>query len=286
MAFKSSPFTILLLVATVLLLLTPDVQARPKSIGKSRLDSRAAAPMTFTTKTTKTDSAGQVFTEACTITLTPITVNGQEQVQEVSSCMIAPGANAQIAPPPAAAAQTTGVATAATNSAATAATTSAAAAGTASASAATASSASIPQAAFSIIGDSSITRPASTSTAPAADSAAATTTAGTATSTASASAAASTTAAADNANSSSSASASASAAASSQTPTTQFSLPGKTISVLPIGLGVFAGISVIALVVVGLVTYERTKYRKAFRARKLAEAGGSMGYGGMAEARV
>jgi uncharacterized membrane protein YfcA len=32
--------------------------------------------------------------------------------------------------------------------------------------------------------------------------------------------------------------------------------------VLPIGLGVFAGISVIALIVVGLVTYERTKYRK------------------------
>lgn len=31
---------------------------------------------------------------------------------------------------------------------------------------------------------------------------------------------------------------------------------------LPIGLGVFAGISVIALIVVGLVTYERTKYRK------------------------
>jgi hypothetical protein len=27
-------------------------------------------------------------------------------------------------------------------------------------------------------------------------------------------------------------------------------------------LGVFAGISVIALIVVGLVTYERTKYRK------------------------
>jgi len=61
-------------------------------------------------------------------------------------------------------------------------------------------------------------------------------------------------------------------------------MPGKTISVLPIGLGVFAGISVIALIVVGLVTYERTKYRKAFRARKLAEQGANMGYGGMAQA--
>jgi hypothetical protein len=41
-----------------------------------------------------------------------------------------------------------------------------------------------------------------------------------------------------------------------------FTLPGKKLSVLPIGLGVFAGISVIALIVVGLVTYERTKYRR------------------------
>jgi len=52
--------------------------------------------------------------------------------------------------------------------------------------------------------------------------------------------------------------------------------------VLPIGLGVFAGISVIALIVVGLVTYERTKYRKNFRQQRLAEAGGAAGYGGMA----
>jgi len=59
-------------------------------------------------------------------------------------------------------------------------------------------------------------------------------------------------------------------------------VPGRKLSVLPIGLGVFAGISVIALVVVGLVTYERTKYRKAFRKRKLAESGATMGYGGNA----
>jgi hypothetical protein len=64
---------------------------------------------------------------------------------------------------------------------------------------------------------------------------------------------------------------------------TPFQLPGKKLEVLPIGLGVFAGISVIALIVVGLVTYERTKYRKAFRQRKLAEQGAGMGYGGMAE---
>lgn len=62
-------------------------------------------------------------------------------------------------------------------------------------------------------------------------------------------------------------------------------VPGRTLAVLPIGLGVFAGISVIALIVVGLVTYERTKYRKAFRQRKMAETGANMGYGGMAEIR-
>ena len=54
---------------------------------------------------------------------------------------------------------------------------------------------------------------------------------------------------------------------------------------MPIGLGVFAGISVIALIVVGLVTYERTKYRKAFRQRKLAEQGAGMGYSGMVSLR-
>lgn len=74
----------------------------------------------------------------------------------------------------------------------------------------------------------------------------------------------------------------AAAAESSATPA-PFELPGRQIAVLPIGLGVFAGISVIALIVVGLVTYERTKYRKAFRQRKLAESGAGMGYGGMAE---
>jgi len=57
-------------------------------------------------------------------------------------------------------------------------------------------------------------------------------------------------------------------------------LPGNQLQVLPIGLGVFAGISVIALIVVGLVTYERTKYRRAFRQRRLAAAGAEMGYGG------
>ncbi|KAF8326560.1 uncharacterized protein EI90DRAFT_1904952 [Cantharellus anzutake] len=58
----------------------------------------------------------------------------------------------------------------------------------------------------------------------------------------------------------------------------QLSVPGRTVSVLPIGLGVFASVSVIGIIVVGVVTWERTKYRKAFRARRLAEAGGTMAY--------
>ncbi|KAK2463192.1 hypothetical protein APHAL10511_004847 [Amanita phalloides] len=75
----------------------------------------------------------------------------------------------------------------------------------------------------------------------------------------------------------------ASAAAVSETPIEKFQIPGRTLSVLPIGLGVFAGIAVIALIVVGLVTYERTKYRKAFRQRRLAETGANMGYGGTSQ---
>ena len=53
-----------------------------------------------------------------------------------------------------------------------------------------------------------------------------------------------------------------SAADTAETSSSKFQLPGTKLSVLPIGLGVFAGISVIALIVVGLVTYERTKYRR------------------------
>ncbi|KAK0212772.1 hypothetical protein DFS33DRAFT_1377237 [Desarmillaria ectypa] len=94
---------------------------------------------------------------------------------------------------------------------------------------------------------------------------------------------ASDTASSASASASAGAAGSAAAAESSETQTAAFTLPGKNLSVLPIGLGVFAGISVIALIVVGLVTYERTKYRKAFRQRKLAESGANMGYGGMAQ---
>ncbi|KAH9811752.1 hypothetical protein DFH28DRAFT_1178335 [Melampsora americana] len=52
---------------------------------------------------------------------------------------------------------------------------------------------------------------------------------------------------------------------------TEFQLPGRSIMVLPIGLGIFGGISGIALIIVGIVTYERAKYRKQFRRRKMEE---------------
>lgn len=52
---------------------------------------------------------------------------------------------------------------------------------------------------------------------------------------------------------------------------TAFQLPGRSIMVLPIGLGIFGGISAIALIIVGIVTYERSMYRKQFRRRKMEE---------------
>jgi len=72
-------------------------------------------------------------------------------------------------------------------------------------------------------------------------------------------------------------------AAGAAADTTSFDPPGKKLQVLPIGLGIFAGVSVIGILIVGMVTYERTKHRRNFRKRKLAEAGAGMGQGGMAQ---
>ena len=80
------------------------------------------------------------------------------------------------------------------------------------------------------------------------------------------------------------------AAAAESATSSAFVIPGQKLSVLPIGLGVFAGVSALALLVslaardtarvhadtceqvVGIVTYERRKYRRQFRERKAAEA--------------
>ncbi|KAG1751657.1 uncharacterized protein EDB91DRAFT_1045690 [Suillus paluster] len=71
-------------------------------------------------------------------------------------------------------------------------------------------------------------------------------------------------------------------AAISATPTVQaaFVLPGTSLQVLPVGLGVFGSITGITIIIVALVTLERVRYRRVFRERRLAEQGAMMGYGG------
>lgn len=68
----------------------------------------------------------------------------------------------------------------------------------------------------------------------------------------------------------------------SVTPTVQaaFSMPGRSLLVLPVGLGVFGSITGITIIIVALVTIERVRYRRVFRERRLAEQGAMMGYTG------
>ncbi|KAG2148528.1 hypothetical protein BD769DRAFT_1412756 [Suillus cothurnatus] len=71
-------------------------------------------------------------------------------------------------------------------------------------------------------------------------------------------------------------------ASMSATPTVQaaFSMPGRSLQVLPVGLGVFGSITGITIIIVALVTLERIRYRRVFRERRLAEQGAMMGYTG------
>ncbi|KAK0241721.1 hypothetical protein EDD85DRAFT_820104 [Armillaria nabsnona] len=255
-----------------------------------------------------------LMTQICTITLTPITdASGQEAFVEVESCTESIGTQNNGT---SGSSSASSVASATDSSAAVNTATIASSAGTSSSSTVTSAASTTQSAAaggaLSVNGFSSVTVDASSASS--SDAATATAASSSETSSASASAggaisvngfssasldsssatattssagttlAATTAAAASDTAASASAAAAGSAAAaeSSETQTSAFTLPGKHLSVLPIGLGVFAGISVIALIVVGLVTYERTKYRKAFRQRKLAESGANMGYGGMA----
>ena len=59
------------------------------------------------------------------------------------------------------------------------------------------------------------------------------------------------------------------AASAEQASESAFQLPGRQLSVLPIGLGVTGGVSVLALGIVGFVSWERRRYRKQFRSRKM-----------------
>ncbi|KAJ4483301.1 hypothetical protein J3R30DRAFT_1760593 [Lentinula aciculospora] len=222
-----------------------------------------STPTTLTTVTSSMTPAGPL-TQTCVITLTPITdSNGKPAVQEVKNCTVAVNAN-----------NASSTAAAASDS------TSAAASSTSAA--ATSSTSVSADAAISVNGITTMsslaptTQTASASVSSASSSGAATSTAsnsaaGSASVTStSAATTSSATAAADNANPTSS------GLATQQLAEATYVVPGKSLQVLPIGLGVFAGISALALIVVGLVTYERTKYRKAFRQRKLAEQGAAM----------
>jgi len=238
-------------------------------------------------QTVQTTQTNQGFmTQTCTITLTPITVNGNPAVQEVQTCTVSMGGGGENSGNPSAPSSSTntggssdghgeaGVVNSVTSvpasftqtsSAETGSETSAASGSsesTTSAASASSGSAAHGGAAGVVDGVSSVAASAfgSDLAAPTGTPTATGITPGATVTPAAANAAVSTTAASQ-----------------------AFALPGKKLQVLPIGLGVFAGISVIALIVVGLVTYERTKYRKAFRQRKLAEAGSAMGYGGMAQ---
>ncbi|KAI0268574.1 hypothetical protein BGY98DRAFT_327586 [Russula aff. rugulosa BPL654] len=191
-----------------------------------------------------------IVTETCVITFTPVIgKNGEPLVQVVRQCTIVPGdqSSGNQTPP--------SISTGSSSLSSTA--------PPSSTSSPPPASSSPPPNGASVLGFTSVSIPATTNTPP--PNTPSPTPATTPDSNSSASSNMS--AAADN----TTASPSSSAAAA-------FQIPGKKISVLPIGLGIFAGISVIALIVVGLVTYERTKYRKIFRQRKLAEQGSGMGY--------
>ncbi|PCH43849.1 hypothetical protein WOLCODRAFT_26237 [Wolfiporia cocos MD-104 SS10] len=60
-----------------------------------------------------------------------------------------------------------------------------------------------------------------------------------------------------------------------------FTIPGRHILIIPVGLVIYCTLTGIVMIIVALVTIERVMYRRAFRQRRLAEQGAPMGYGGM-----
>jgi len=268
-------YSLLFLLSFTLVQATPYVTTP----GELALLKRQAfsGPQTVQTTTTLVTSNGPVV-EMCDVTLTPVTdSSGQAQVQQVQACSV------MVSPT---------VSTAAASVAVTASSTLVVGASSTSAAvASTISSAPVAVVAtgnpgVSVVGTTSVTLSAAASATPSANTSPAVTASSAAdnTSVTSTGAVAISALGSDpSPTSSGSTPATAAAENAASSSAAPFVLPGKKLQVLPIGLGVFAGISVIALIVVGLVTYERTKYRKAFRQRKMAESGASMGYGGMAQ---
>ncbi|KAJ3896831.1 hypothetical protein GG344DRAFT_60993 [Lentinula edodes] len=252
-----------------------------------------STPTTLTTVTSSMTPAGPL-TQTCVITLTPITdSNGKPAVQEVKNCTVAVNASngttastLSNSPASSSSASSSNAATAAstttTSAAATAESSTSTVSPATSATAASTSSVSA-NAAISVNGittmtslapgtqtaSASVSSSASDSAAAVSASSAAATSvasvpdcfrnnaasAGSASEASATATSSSATAAADNSNPTASLS-------TQQLAETTYVVPGKSLQVLPIGLGVFAGISALALIVVGLVTYERTKYRK------------------------
>ncbi|KAL4074146.1 hypothetical protein J3A83DRAFT_2682478 [Scleroderma citrinum] len=50
-----------------------------------------------------------------------------------------------------------------------------------------------------------------------------------------------------------------------------FTMPGRSLEVLPVGLGIYGGVTFITFMFVVFVTYERVQYRKAFQQRRMIE---------------
>ncbi|KAL6307861.1 hypothetical protein BKA93DRAFT_747219 [Sparassis latifolia] len=214
-----------------------------------------------TIQTTNTyESPSGPMTETCSITLTPMAPgpNGESVVQEVKSCSVAPASSSG---------------------------SDSGSAGVSDPSASSPVNPSTPSAAESTM---VVTTPSVVPTTPAMSvvglttvpASAVPTGASAATSAATSSpVAASHTASATNNNTSLSTPAAANAENAVVTP---FALPGTKILVLPVGLIIFCTVTGIGLVVFSVVTFERSRYRKTFRKRRLAEQGAPMGWGGMA----
>ncbi|KAI0298628.1 hypothetical protein BC826DRAFT_998440 [Russula brevipes] len=262
-------------------------------------------PIVTQTEQTIDTNSGPV-TETCTLTFTPVTgPNGEPLVQVVRQCTQVPGAGTQppstttttssssSSTPPSTTTTSTSTSTSGTSSTtssqststtSTSSTTSSRSTSTTSTSSTTSSQSTsmsststtssststtsvVANTGVSVVGLSSIPQPTTTQTPPPSVATTSSSSSSSSVSSSSSSNGGSPVTAADNTSTS-----------PSSTAQSAFSIPGRKISVLPIGLGIFAGISVIALIVVGLVTYERTKYRKIFRQRRLAEQGQGMGY--------
>jgi len=231
---------------------------------------------------TVTPVAGGTITQDCVIQLKPIVVNGQNLVQETSDCtqVFTPTGSTQETT--ISGSDSTGSSTDSNNSSAQSSSVATTSSASDSAQSSSSSSATPPAAASSATDSTGASATTSASTAGTSGSAAAdnTSVAGTQLPPSNGSPGGAVSVVGTTSLSALQQMQTSTPASAADTAPSQTGLPGKKLQVLPIGLGVFAGISVIALIVVGLVTYERTKYRKAFRQRRLAASGAEMGYGG------